>query len=85
LEQKCPAHEPVADHSGVAVAADQSFIITPLPRMVSCAIALQMLGGVSTKTVYRLLKKGEIKSKFIGKRYVIPKLYVIEYITRQQQ
>ena len=44
-----------------------------------------MLGGVSTKTVYRLLKKGEIKSKYIGKRYVIPKLYVIEYITRQQQ
>ena len=53
--------------------------------MVSCAIVLQMLGGVSTKTVYRLMKKGEIKSKFIGKRYVIPKLYVIEYITRQQQ
>ena len=25
------------------------------------------------------------RRKYIGKRYVIPKLYVIEYITRQQQ
>ena len=34
---------------------------------------------------FRLLKKGEIQSKYIGKRYIIPKIYVIDYITRQQQ
>jgi excisionase family DNA binding protein len=55
------------------------------PDVVNAEQLSEMLGGVSTKTVYRLLKKGEIKSKYIGKRYVIPKLYVIEYITRQQQ
>ena len=55
------------------------------PDVVNVEQLSEMLGGVSTKTVYRLLKKGENKSKYIGKRYVIPKLYVIEYITRQQQ
>ena len=55
------------------------------PDGVNAEQLSEMLGGVSTKTLYRLLKKGEIKSKYIGKRYVIPKLYVIEYITRQQQ
>ena len=41
----------------------------------------EMLGGVSIKTVYRLLKEGTIKSLYVGKRYRIPKLYVMEYLT----
>lgn len=53
--------------------------------MVNVEQLSEMLGSVSAKTVYRLLKKGEIKSKYVGKRYLIPKLYVIDYITRQPQ
>ena len=55
------------------------------PDVVNVEQLSEMLGGVSSKTVYRLLKKGEIKSKYLGKRYLIPKLYVIDYITRQPQ
>lgn len=55
------------------------------PDVVNVEQLSEMLGGVSAKTVYRLLKKGEIKSKYVGKRYLIPKLYVIDYITRQPQ
>ena len=40
--------------------------------MVNVEQLSEMLGGVSAKTVYRLLKKGEIQSKYVGKRYLIP-------------
>ena len=55
------------------------------PDVVNVEQLSEMPGGVSAKTVYRLLKKGEIQSKYVGKRYLIPKLYVIDYITRQPQ
>ena len=40
----------------------------------------EMLGGISTKTGYRLLKDGIIKSFIVGRRYRIPKLYIFEYL-----
>ena len=61
-----------------------SVMFPEYPDVVNVEQLSEMLGGVSAKTVYRLLKKGEIQSKYIGKRYLIPKLYVIDYITRQQ-
>lgn len=62
-----------------------SVMFPEYPDVVNVEQLSEMLGGVSVKTVYRLLKKGEIQSKYVGKRYLIPKLYVIDYITRQQQ
>ena len=62
-----------------------SVMFPEYPDVVNVEQLSEMLGGISTKTVYRLLKNGEIQSKYIGKRYLIPKLYVIDYITRQQQ
>ena len=62
-----------------------SVMFPEYPDVVNVEQLSEMLGGVSTKTVYRLLKKGEIQSKYVGKRYLIPKLYVIDYITRQPQ
>lgn len=62
-----------------------SVMFPEYPDVVNVEQLSEMLGGVSSKTVYRLLKKGEIKSKYLGKRYLIPKLYVIDYITRQPQ
>lgn len=35
---------------------------------------------VGTNTVYALLKNGEINSKRIGRRYIIPKKCVMDYI-----
>ena len=40
----------------------------------------EMLGGISTKTAYRLLKAGTIKSFVVGRRYRIPKLNILEYL-----
>ena len=50
------------------------------PDVVNVEQLGEMLGGVSTKTIYRLLKSGEIKSLYVGKRYRIPKLNVLEYL-----
>ena len=56
-------------------------MFTDYPDVVNVEQLSEMLGGVSTKTVYRLLKEGTIKSLYVGKRYRIPKLYVLEYLT----
>ena len=55
------------------------------PDVVNVEQLGQMLSGVSTKTIYRLLRSGEIKSKYVGKRYLVPKLYVMEYLANQKQ
>lgn len=50
------------------------------PDVVTVEQMCEMLGGISTKTGYRLLKNGTIKSVVVGRRYRIPKLYVFEYL-----
>ena len=50
------------------------------PDLVNVEQMCEMLGGVSTKTGYRLLKDGTIKSFVVGRRYRIPKLYILEYL-----
>ena len=51
------------------------------PDVVNVEQLSEMLGGVSIKTVYLLLKSVKIKSLYFGKRYKIPKLFVVEYLT----
>ena len=50
------------------------------PDVVTVEQMCEMLGGISTKTGYRLLRNGTIKSLVVGRRYRIPKLYVFEYL-----
>lgn len=50
------------------------------PDVVNIEQMCQMLGGISTKTGYRLLRSGTIKSFMIGKRYRIPKINICEYL-----
>ena len=50
------------------------------PDVVTIEQMCEMLGGISTKTGYRLLKSGAIKSFVVGRRYRIPKLYIFEYL-----
>ena len=55
------------------------------PDVVNVEDLCKMLGGISIKSAYRLLRSGEIKSVIIGKRYRIPKIFVAEYITALQK
>ena len=50
------------------------------PDVVNIEQMCQMLGGISTKTGYRLLREGTIQSFMIGKRYRIPKISICEYL-----
>ena len=50
------------------------------PDVVTVGQMCEMLGGISTKTAYRLLKAGTIKSFVVGRRYRIPKLNILEYL-----
>lgn len=40
---------------------------------------MEML-GIGRNKAYELLRSGQIKHKVIGKKYKIPKKYVIEYL-----
>ena len=50
------------------------------PDIVNVEQMCEMLGGISQKTAYRLLKNGTIKSFVVGRRYRIPKIYIFEYL-----
>lgn len=60
-------------------------MFTDYPDVVNVEQLSQMLGGISVKTAYRLLKSGAIKSLYVGKRYKIPKFYVLEYLTNLEK
>ena len=36
--------------------------------------------GISTKTVYRLLREGSLSSRKVGRAFKVPKLYVLQYL-----
>lgn len=50
------------------------------PDVVNVEQMCEMLGGISAKTAYKLLRSGAIKSLIVGRRYRIPKLYLLEYL-----
>lgn len=60
-------------------------MFTEYPDVVNVEQLCEMLGGPSSKSVYHLLKEGAIQSYWIGKRYRIPKVSVIEYLTGLQK
>ena len=49
------------------------------PDVVNCNQLKEML-GISRPMVYELLKNNEIAHKKIGKKYIIPKLAVQNYL-----
>ena len=50
------------------------------PDIVTVPQMCKMLGGISLKTGYRLLKKCEIESFSIGRIYRIPKISILQYL-----
>ena len=41
---------------------------------------LQSILGISSKTVFRLLHSGQIKSIKVGRNFRIPKIYLLQYL-----
>jgi len=52
------------------------------PDVVNVGEMSKML-KISTKTAYKVLKDGKIKHIAIGRAYKIPKVRVIEFLTKQ--
>ena len=50
------------------------------PDVVNVEQLSEMLGGISSKTAYHLLRTGAIKSFMIARRYRIPKVNIIDYL-----
>lgn len=55
-------------------------VFSEYPDVVNVEQLCEMLGGISTKTAYRLLRSGAIRSFVVGRRYRIPKIYILEYL-----
>lgn len=53
--------------------------------MVSVEQMCEMLGGINTKTGYRLLRQNQIKHFKIGRTYKILKLHIFEYLAVVQE
>ena len=58
-----------------------SLMFTDYPDIVNLVQMKQMLGGISDTLAYRMLREKKIKSKKVGRKYKIPKVNVINYIT----
>lgn len=56
-----------------------SQMFTEYPDIVSIDELCAMLGGISTKTAYKLLRDGKIHSVRVGRAYKIPKASIIAY------
>ena len=52
------------------------------PDVVSVEEIQQIL-RIGKNAVYTLLKDGEIKSIKVGKRYIVPKKYVVEFLLKK--
>lgn len=50
------------------------------PDVVDVKTMCKMLGGISTKTGYRLLKDNKIKSFKIGRAFYITKFHSLSYL-----
>jgi excisionase family DNA binding protein len=53
--------------------------INDYPDILTVPEASELL-GVSTKTVYKLLKEGQIEKRAVGREFKIPKINVTDYL-----
>ncbi len=55
-------------------------MFTQYPDVVNISQLCEMLGGISKKTAYRLIREGKIGAFLIGRAYRIPKANVIDFL-----
>jgi len=53
--------------------------ISDYPDILTVQEASELL-GVSTKTVYKLLKNGQIEKRAVGREFKIPKINITDYL-----
>ena len=58
----------------------KNYLYSNYPDVVNIEQMCEMLGNISKKSGYKLLKEKKIKSMIIAKRYKIPKIYILEYL-----
>lgn len=51
------------------------------PDVVTVEQMCEMLGGISVKTGYNILRSGKVKALIVGRRYRIPKISILEYLS----
>lgn len=64
----------------MSIQDNYKLLFTDYPDVVNAEQMCQMLGGISIKTGYKLLKSGKVKSLIVGRQYRIPKIYILEYL-----
>ena len=55
-------------------------MFTQYPDVVNISQLCEMLGGISEKTAYRLIREGKIGALLIGRAYRIPKANIIDFL-----
>lgn len=58
----------------------KTYLYSNYPDVVNIEQMCEMLGNISKKSGYKLLKEKKIKSIIIARRYKIPKIYILEYL-----
>ena len=64
---------------------DYDSVFKEYPDIVNTEQMCEMLGSICIKTGYQLLKEHKIKYFQIGRKYMIPKVCVIDYILSSVQ
>lgn len=64
---------------------DYDALFKEYPDIVNAELMCKMLGNICIKTGYKLLKDKKIEYFHIGRKYMIPKVCVIDYILSSVQ
>ncbi|MBP3337074.1 MAG: helix-turn-helix domain-containing protein [Clostridia bacterium] len=60
-------------------------LLSGYPEVMNIDQMCSALGGISTRTGYKLLKEGKIKSIKVGREYRIIKSYVTDFLLGKAQ
>ena len=60
-------------------------LLSGYPEIMNIDQMCEALGGISTRTGYKLLKEGKIKSIKVGREYRIIKTYVTDFLLGKSQ
>lgn len=60
-------------------------LLSGYPEVMNIDQLCEALGGISTRTGYKLLKEGKIKSSKVGREYRIIKTYVTDFLLGKAQ
>ena len=60
-------------------------LLNGYPEVMNIDQLCEALGGISTRTGYKLLKEGKIKSIKVGREYRIIKTYVTDFLLGKAQ